>query len=164
VLTVLGSLAIGWSSPGTAEAHDHLVPKVDLRIGGLVQKGGVDFITWSDQVGPNQCSTLQIEGSGEFPAATPVGLVAQSAAIRFRKRQRPRDVQISAWEATPGQPAPEPESIAFTLERGRGSIRVWRAVFDAEPGRHYYLVVSASWRDETGCAPQQIVKTFHLGP
>jgi hypothetical protein len=149
----LGLIVGMW--PAEVSAHDHRLPRVKVFTGSDRQSANILTYTWAEKQG-RFCSLEHGDGFYSYPFAADYS-IGDRVRIRFRKRQKPKDVDIRQYRELNRHGAPKGDGRwkFFTLKRVivDGHVR-WEARFDINRPGHHYFDITASWRDVGGCGLQ----------
>jgi hypothetical protein len=144
-LAVLFAATAAW-------AHDHQVPRANLRVNEQVKRLHPWSVSWVSASGPG-CVGQEIDGVPDFRPKAEVDHLHSSPRIVFHKRQKPRRVNAFASRhlANGGYLANGRRLEVHLRPRDRDGHRVWVARLETSVRHRLFVNVTGHWRDEEGC-------------
>jgi len=147
-------------------SHGVEPPRAELRAGGKSQDGGLVWEEWTSG-GPRFCTALSGDGTGRFPKPLRLGPGAHRPRFVLFRRQKPSDLQITAWHELDdtGSPVGRGEDLPVVLEPRRdadGRLTSWRAIFSVTLPPPDYLQLYAEWPDGQCGGPRHFLRTYSI--
>jgi hypothetical protein len=162
---MVGSLALG--AVPTAVAHDHVPPKVSLRVGGKEQRGSRGTTHWETMEDDGSCLGWTADSVWHWPPGVEVDRGRVRARLELKKEQEPTRVTIDGWREVDEYDAPEEGHRRYRfrlrhVQSEEGDSR-WVAIFRPRVADDLYIQAYAEWADTEGCSGTQYAWwSFHL--